>query len=131
VLLSFRVGQSEGGTELFVLIWLLIFLFLLNSTFLNLIASHIISSRLVFWIFFFSVSITALIIIENRRKELRERQHYAERLSIKADPTSETLINSMLTDFREDYLANNFYKFTAEYTNQAFKDSLVQGNISG
>ncbi|MEJ7627019.1 MAG: HAMP domain-containing sensor histidine kinase [Ferruginibacter sp.] len=130
LLLSFRVGLGNGG-ELFVLLWLLFFLFLLNTRILNLLSSHIISSKLVFWLFFFSISITSLIIIENGRKELRNRQHYAEILSTKADPSSETLINSMLTDFREDYLSENFYKFTIEYTNQAFKDSLLQGNLSG
>lgn len=131
VLLSFRIGHGSGAIELYVLLWLLFFLFLLNSSFLNLLASHIVSSRLVFWVFFFSLSITGLIIMENSRKELRNRRHYAEILSTKADPSSETLINSMLTDFREDYLADNFYKFTIEYTNQAFKDSLVHGNFSG
>lgn len=131
LMLSFRVGHNTGGRELFVLLWLLFFLFLLNNTFLDLLASHIVSSKLVFWLFFFSISITSLIMIENSRKELRNRQHYAEILSTKADPSSETLINSMLTDFREGYLADNFNKLTIEYTNQAFKDSLVQGNFSG
>jgi len=131
MLLSFRVGHSNDGIEIFVLPWLLFFIFLLNNRYLNLLASHIISSKLVFWLFFFSFSITSLIMIENTRRELRSRQHYAEILSTKADPSSETLINSMLTDFREDYLADNFYKFAIEYTNHAFKDSLVQGNFSG
>lgn len=130
-ILSFRIGEMSGGLDLIILLWLLLFLYLLNNTFLNLIASQLISSKLVFWLFFFSVSITSLIMIENTAKELRNRRHYAEIISTKADPSSETLINSMLTDFRADYLASNFDKLKAGYTNQAFKDSLVQSNFSG
>lgn len=131
LLLSFRIGDPAGATDLFVLLWLLLFLFLLSNTWLNLFASQIISSKLVFWLFFFSVSITSIIMIENTNKELRNRRHYAEIISTKADPSSETLINSMLTDFRADYLAENFHKLKAGFTNQAFKDSLVQSNFSG
>jgi signal transduction histidine kinase len=130
-MLSFSIGRLGGGLDLYVLLWLLFFLFLLNNTLLNLLASQIVSSRLVFWLFFFSISITSLIIIENNKKELRNRQHYAEILSTKADPSNETLINSMLTDFREDYLADNFARLANQNTSQAFKDSLVQGNASG
>lgn len=129
--LSFKVGKMSGGVELLILLWLLLFLFLLNNKWFNLFASQIISSNLVFWLFFFSMSITSLIMIENTAKELRNRRHYAEIISTKADPSSETLINSMLTDFRADYLATNFHKLKAGYTNQAFKDSLVQSNFSG
>jgi len=131
LVLTFKVGEYDLDIELFVLLWLVFFIYLLNNRFLNLLASHIISSRLVFWLFFFSVSITALLMIENSRKELRNRKHYAEILSTKADPTSETLVNSMLTDFREDYLSDNYYKLTDKNLNQAFKDSLVEGNFSG
>ncbi|MEO5967698.1 MAG: HAMP domain-containing sensor histidine kinase [Ferruginibacter sp.] len=131
IILSFRIGSISGGNDIYILAWLLCFIFLLNNNFLNLLASKIISSRLVFWVFLFSISITGLIIIENRSKELRNRKHYAEILATKADPSSETLINSMLTDFRENYLADNFDRFLSPILNQEFKDSLVEGNFSG
>ena len=117
--------------ELYLLIWLLLFLVLLSSDALNLLTSNISSSRLVFWLFFFSLSITAVIVQENNIKELRNRNHYAETLSNKADPASETLINTLLTDFRIEFLAANFDKLKNDSTNQVFKDSLVNGNFSG
>ena len=131
ITLSFRIGTISGGVDVYILGWLLFFIFLLNNNFLSLLASRIISSRLVFWVFLFSISITGLIVIENGAKELRNRKHYAEILATKADPSSETLINSMLTDFREDYLADNFSKLNSPTLNQAFKDSLIEGNFSG
>jgi two-component system, NtrC family, nitrogen regulation sensor histidine kinase NtrY len=116
--------------ELYLLIWLLCFLLLLSSNYLNLLTTRIASSRLVFWLLFFSVSIMAVIVQENNTKELRNRKHYAETLSTKADPTSETLMNTLLTDFRNEKLAPNFYKFRKDSSNQLYKDSLVNSNFS-
>ena len=131
VTLSFDIGNLSVDFELYVLAWLVFFLFLLNSIYLNLLASKIVSSKLVFWLFFFSVSISAIIIAENTSKELRNRHHYAEILSTKADPSNETLINTMLTDFRADYLSSNYYRLSDEQSNHFFKDSLINGNFSG
>lgn len=117
--------------ELYLLVWLLIFLVLLSSNYLVLLTSRISSSRLVFWLFFFSLSITMVIVHENNIKELRNRKHYAETLSSKADPSSETLMNTLLTDFRNETLAPNFDKLQYDSTNQLFKDSLVNSNFSG
>ncbi len=117
--------------ELYLLVWLLLFLILLSSQALALHTTNISSSRLVFWLFFFSLSITAVIVKENNIKELINRKHYAETLSTKADPSSETLMNTLLTDFRNETLAPNFYKFRDSASSQQFKDSLVGSNFLG
>ncbi|RYY45216.1 MAG: HAMP domain-containing histidine kinase, partial [Chitinophagaceae bacterium] len=113
------------------LAWLMLFLFLLNTKFLDLVASRIVSSKMVFWIFFFSVSITTVIISENNRKELQNRYHYAEILATKADPTSQSLLSSMLSDFRIDFLSNNFDRLLNPQSNKSLKDSLINNNVSG
>ena len=130
IILSFRIGNISGGFEIYILLWLLFFLFLLNNSFLNLMTSKIISSKLVFWLFFFSVSISAIIVVENRNKEFRNRIHYAELLASKADPATETLVNTMLTPFSEDFLTDNFYRFQDPVSNANLKDSLVSENIA-
>lgn len=117
--------------ELYLLVWLLLFLILLSYRELTLITTGISSSKLVFWLFFFSLSITIVIVKENNVKELVSRKHYAETLSTKADPSSETLMNTLLTDFRNETLAPNFYKFRDSATSQPFKDSLVGSNFLG
>jgi two-component system, NtrC family, nitrogen regulation sensor histidine kinase NtrY len=117
--------------ELYLLTWLLFFLVLVNINYLNLSTTGLSTSRLVFWLVFFSLSITVVITSENDIKELRNRRHYAETLSTKADPSSETLMNTLLTDFRNELLAPNFYKFKSDTTNQPFKDSLVNNNFLG
>lgn len=131
LLLTFRLGTPTIEFELCLLVWLLVYLLLLNQNYFNLKGGNNNSSRMVFWLFFFSVSITMIIVIENNKKEMQNRVHYAETLASKADPSSETLMNILLTDFRNDFLAANFNRFEKDSSNHFLKDSLVNGNISG
>lgn len=129
--LSLDGEYADVKFNLFVLIWSLLYLLLMNNKSLTLLANKISSSKLIFWLFFFSLSITIVIVEENKSKELRSRRHYAETLSTKVDPSSETLMNTLLTDFRNDFLAANFDRFKTDSSNRLFKDSLVNGNFSG
>ena len=129
--LTFRINQRDIFFELCLLIWLLVYLLLLNNKELFLLASQIISSRLIFWLFFFSLSITLIIILENDRKEVENRKYYVKTLSIKVDPASERLMNTVLTDFRSEALAPLFNRFKSETTNRQLKDSLLNANFSG
>ncbi|MEI7735961.1 MAG: HAMP domain-containing sensor histidine kinase [Ferruginibacter sp.] len=131
VLLTIGFNIGSVSFYLYLLIWLLVFLFFQSNVYFAPPANGISSSKFVFWLFFFSFSITMVIVQENNVKELRNRKHYAETLSTKADPTSETLMNTLLTDFRSETLAANFEKFRNDSTNQLYKDSLVNGNFSG
>ena len=129
--LTLRINDKDVIFELGILVWLLLYLFLLNNKHLFLLASKIISSRLIFWLFFFSVSITLIIILENNKKELDKRKNYAETLSAKADPSSERLMSTVLTDFRNKNLAPIFDRFKNDSTNRLLKDSLLNENFSG
>jgi hypothetical protein len=128
--LTFRLAQAESNFELFLLIWLCFYLLLAYSRVLSIQISRVSSTRLIFWLFFFSVSITAIIINENTIKEYSNRKSYAETLSSKTDPSSEILMNTLLTDFRMEVLAPNFYRFKEEASGQKLKDSLTGGNFS-
>ena len=132
IYLSIRLNISHAGFQLAILAWLLLHLFLLNRNYLSLSVKRIHSSKLIFWLFFFSLTITVVIVLENDKKEMNNRKHYAETLSTKADPASETLLSTLLTDFRNDYLSANFYRLQSDSSsNWFFKDSLVNGNFSG
>lgn len=129
--LTFLLNNGAAGFELIVFAWLMAYLPVLALNFKDLSANRISSSRFVFWLFFFSISITSVIVMENSRKEIRSLEHYAETLSTKADPFNETLLNTLITDFRNDVLAENFDRLRVESSNRGFKDSLVNGNFSG
>ena len=128
---SVNLGLMESGLGLFCLIWLLAFMYLLNNSYLQLNSFPVIGSKVVFWIVFFSISMTVIIIVENNRKELRNRHHYAEILATKTDPSSESMLNAMLSDFRIEFLAENFERLKKEQPNKFLKDSLINNNFSG
>src|SRR5690606_8506005 len=87
IILTFMLQSDFVSFNLFLLLWLLLFIYLLNFRFLLLQAYKLVSSRFIFWVFFFSVSITSVIVFQNRIKELEERKHFAENLANKADPS--------------------------------------------
>ena len=131
IILTLKPHSANLAFNLCLLLWLLIFIYLLNFKFLLLQAYNLVSSRFIFWLFFFSVSITAVIVLQNRTKELEERKHFAENLANKADPSGPVIMNIILTDFRNEYLSNIFYRFKNAEQNKFLKDSLLNENFSG
>lgn len=129
--LTFELNTPNISFDIVLIIWLLLFVFLMNYNYLSLLASKLISSRFIFWVFFFCVSITAVIISQNRIKELHERKHFAENLANKADPAGERMMNIMLIDFRNDFLSEIFPRFKDKADNKFLKDSLINENFSG
>ena len=127
-LLSFKIGAITNGFELYELLWLLLFLFLIKNDLSGFFTGPVIISRMVFWLFFFSASIALIIITENSRKELRNRQHYAEAIAAKTNPINDVLLNTVLTDFRPDLIAGKFYLFQQEKTAMLLRDSLTNNN---
>ncbi len=130
-MLTFKVNTPNISFDLSLILWLLLFVFLMNYSYLSLHASKIVSSRFIFWVFFFCISITAVIASQNRIKELNQRKHFAENLANKADPAGERMMNIMLTDFRNDFLSEIFPRFRDAEDNKFLKDSLINENFSG
>jgi signal transduction histidine kinase len=130
LILSVSFNSSYVTFNLLLLLWLLLFVFLMDKNYHRLLAARLISSRYVFWIFFFSVSISGIIIFENSKKEFGLRKRFAENLSNKADTTSEKMLNFVVTDFGNDFLSKIFPQFTNEAQNRYIKDSLINANFS-
>ena len=129
-LLTFKIGNITGGFELYGLLWLLLFFFLIKYELSGIFSRSIIISRMVFWLFFFSASISLIIISENGRKELRNRQHYAEMIAAKTNPINNILLNSALTDFNPTLLATKFNLFYRQETASLLRDSLINNNFT-
>ncbi|MGN6601413.1 MAG: ATP-binding protein [Ginsengibacter sp.] len=130
-ILTFNLHSSRLGFNLAVLAWLLAFVFLLNFRFLLIHAYNLVSSKFIFWVFFFSVSITTIIVLQNRTKELEDRKHFAENLANKADPSGPVIVSIILKDFTNDYLSGVFDRFKDPFENRYLKDSLINENFSG
>ncbi|HSC36712.1 MAG TPA: hypothetical protein VLD19_02525, partial [Chitinophagaceae bacterium] len=87
-------------------------------------------SEVLVWLFIFSFSISAVIIIENQRKELGDRKRAAEKLSAQINPSSERLLSIALTYFDNDFLYRNFERFRLPVLNYYLKDSLINRNFA-
>ena len=131
LIVTVQINKPNISFDLFIIIWLLLFVYLMNYKNLSLLASKMVSSRFIFWVFFFCLSITAIIVFQNRIKEINERKRFAENLSNKADPAGERMMNIMLTDFRNDVLLGIFNRYKNAARSASLKDSLINENFSG
>jgi two-component system, NtrC family, nitrogen regulation sensor histidine kinase NtrY len=130
IFLSFNAGQG-GFFTIYLFLWMLFFLALLNFPVLSLNFRSLQSSVLLLWFFFFSASISSLLMVTNSRKEINERKRMAEKLSLQADPSSESLMSIGLANFNNFFLFENFNRFTRQQTSKKIKDSLLNENFSG
>lgn len=129
--LTYQLNTGSAGFELLVFAWLLLYILLLTTRYFARVDISINSSQLIFWVLIFSVTITAIIVLENNRKELNRLRHYAENLADRTDPLNETLVNPLLTDFRNEFVADNFSRLEVDSSNRFIKDSLLNSNFSG
>jgi signal transduction histidine kinase len=130
VYLTFYVSAASVSYQLFLLGWLLLFVVLLNykRTHFYFLPSN---GKTIFWIFFFSVTLTLLLMYENSNRSWQNRIRMAEKLSLQTDPASENLLSIALKNFRSEFLDQEFYRFSSQSGNQFLKDSLISENFSG
>ncbi len=130
VYLSVKSGDPTVLFYLPVLLWLLVYTWLVNrkGRILNRVRINI--DGILFWIFFFSVSIAAIMLAENKKAEWERRKFYAEKLSVQTDPSSERLMNIALKYLDNDFLEENFYRFTDSIKSRQIRDSIITGNYS-
>ena len=107
-------GNSHVYFELLLLVWMQVFVFLLGYNHLTILATRLISSRYIFWIFFFSVSIAIVLFPRTKRRNWRTGK-ILQKPGDKADPSGGILMNILLTDFKQNYLAANFRRLKMKY----------------
>jgi two-component system nitrogen regulation sensor histidine kinase NtrY len=132
--LVYLTAKSGNPAVLFyipVLAWLLLYTWLVNRRGLILYNIRINIAGILFWIFVFSVSISAIMLTENKKIEWEKRKFYAEKLAVQTDPSSERLMNIAIQYLDSDFLADNFYRFRDSIEGKHLKDSIVMGNYKG
>ncbi|HYC27787.1 MAG TPA: hypothetical protein VEB42_03210, partial [Chitinophagaceae bacterium] len=129
--ITFVKTSAAATANLLILVWLLLFIWLLYQKFFGDLHSNLNPTEVLFWLFIFSLSISGIIITENRRTELDTRKREAEKLLFQADPSSERRLSIAFTYFDNDFLYPNFERFKSEVDNKFLKDSLANKNFSG
>ncbi len=129
VFLSLTRNITYVQLNIYVLLWLLAYVWFMQQ---QLVAGgdfRLAISEVLVWLFIFSFSISAIIIVENQRIELEQRKRTAEKLSTQADPSSERLLSIALTYFDNEFLYQNFDRFRMQSSNIYLKDSLINKNF--
>ncbi|MFT4018989.1 MAG: HAMP domain-containing sensor histidine kinase [Agriterribacter sp.] len=125
LILSVRVNSPYILFELLILVWVLFYVYLMNKIPLNFVRSNFVAGNAMFWLFIFSASIAAIIISQNRTRELELRKRTAEKLVIQTDPSSERLLNIVTQSFTNIFFLSNLDKITNPAKNARFKDSIL------
>jgi len=128
--LTLNMESPLIGFNLSLLSWLVIFLSLVSWSG-NKGERRISGSATVFWLVFFSASITVIIFTENRKRELEIRKSAAVKLAMQADPASDYLINITTQSLNNDFLRDNLPRFSNAYQSIQLKDSIINANFKG
>lgn len=121
--------KSGDPTVLFyipVLGWLLFYTWVVNREGLILTRIRINIAGILFWIFIFSVSIAAIMLAENKKAEWEKRKFYADKLATQTDASSERLMSIALKYLDNDFLQDNFYRFTDSVKSRQLQDSILR-----
>jgi signal transduction histidine kinase len=124
--LTFQVDNLLLIFYIVVLGWLIFYVWLSQINFFGINNQRQTMAGGLFWIFIFSVSLTAVIINANREKEWQSRIGIAEKVNRKTDPDNERELGITLTYFDNDFFAPNFYRFSQDQRSANFlRDSLL------
>lgn len=129
-ILTFTRDTAVLELNLYVLIWLVIYILMMQQKIFSGINTRLNISEVLYWLFVFSFSITGVIIFENKKIEFEQRKLFAEKLSLRADPSSERLLSIALTYFDNDFLQRNFFRFRKSDLNAELKDSIIKKSFS-
>jgi two-component system, NtrC family, nitrogen regulation sensor histidine kinase NtrY len=130
IILSFTANTSVVELNLYVLPWLLVFMWLMQQRIFSGLNFRLNVSEVLFWLFVFSFSMSAVIIFENRKIELDKRKRYAEKLGLQADPANERLLSVAFTYLDSNFLSQNFNRFRDPKVNAYLKDSIINSGVS-
>ncbi|HUB59268.1 MAG TPA: HAMP domain-containing sensor histidine kinase [Puia sp.] len=122
--LTFIQRADMVELDIYVLIWLLGYVWLMQRRIFFDLRFRLNVSEVLFWLFIFSISISAVILFENRKTEEMHRQDMAERLGKQSDPSSQTMLSIYFSYIDNDFLTANFARFHDQYSNELIKDSI-------
>ena len=128
--LSVRINSQYVVFELCMLVWLVLYVYLLSKVELGIRRNNFLVANALFWLFIFSASIAAIIIFQNRTKELELRKRTAEKLVMQADPSSERLLNIAIQSFSNNFFLAHLWRLHDPVQSTIFKDSLINANFT-
>ncbi len=129
--LSSRLGHPDVVFYIPVLCWLLAYTWMVNREELIINRFRINIAGILSWIFIFSVSIAVIMLTENSKVEWEKRKRMADKLAVQTDPSSERLMSIAIQYLDNDFLSDNFSRFSDPVIGKIFRDSIITENYSG
>ena len=123
--LTFEVDNPLLRFYMVVLGWLIFYIWISRFNRFGINEQRQTMAAALFWIFLFSVSITAVIINANREKEWQSRIALANRIDDRTDPYNEKELGLSFAYIDNDFLAPNFYRFSNENLGILLRDSIM------
>ena len=130
VYLTVFVESGRAGFGIALLAWLVLFM-LLSRTRIRTGDPLATGNTGVFWLVFFSLSISAVVFTENRKRELGIRKAAAERISLQSDPSSAYLVNIATEGLSNDFLLASLPRFSDTSESVRLKDSIISAKFKG
>lgn len=131
LLLSTRSGNPQVLFHLPVLGWLLIYTFLVQQQEVIFRQLRVNIAGMLAWLFIFSVSIAVIMLSENKKVEWEKRKRLAEKMAVNTDRSSETLMNIAIRYLDNDFLQENFIRFSDPEEGKKLRDSIISDNYRG
>ena len=129
--LSATLHSNLTVSNLFVLGWLLLYLFIMEKRPADLFKPLMRSSFFLLWLIFFAASISALIIYQNRLLESQVRKRKAEDIAMQSDPSGQNILSIAVMNFNNVFLTNNYGRLQNPVSNKFIKDSVINESFSG
>jgi signal transduction histidine kinase len=131
IYLTVNFGSPSVLFYLPVLGWLLVYTWIVQKQGLILSRFRINIAGIMFWIFVFSLSVSMVMLSENRKVEWERRKSYAAKIAEQADPSSEMKMKISLQYLDDDFFAENFSRFADEEKGRKLRDSILTENYRG
>jgi len=131
IYISIRLDSIDVGMHIVVLVWCILYLILLHFRKKDFYLPILKSTFFIFWVIFFSFSITLLVTYENASVEWAQRKKIAERLVQQNDPNGENILSIALSNVDNNILVKNYERLQFEFANHFIKDSILNENFSG
>lgn len=131
MLTFFQRNNAMVELNLYALLWLLLFMWLMRQSFFAGLNYRLNVSEVLFWLFIFSFSMSAVILFENDKIEFEQRKRFAEKLASQADPSNERLLSIALAYLDNNFLEPNFHRFYDQQENARLKDSIINRGFIG
>ena len=123
--------NTNSSLNVWVLIWVVIYLFIINKSKRDIVLSIQKSPLFLFWIMFFALSITLLISWQNQSVSLAQRKKLAERLVLQSVTNGESVLSIAVSNINTKILEDNYQRLLTDKSNKDIKDSILNENFTG